>query len=634
MRLLFFTNDFPSPWLPGKGTFNFELVRSLAVHHQMQVVTPISWLDDLSNSQQVPLPVKASRYEARGDIPCHYPRYYYVPKVCRRWYHRFLWQSVKATLWRELHDFRPQAVISYWTHPDGTVAVRYARAIGAKAFVMVGGSDVLLCSPGSRRSRLIADTLKAADGVFAVSRHLRERVISLGVTPERVHVIYRGVDRQRFAPGDPRAARERLRLASDSAILAYVGRLEAVKGLDILLRAAARLRQRGIRFELALVGDGSERRNLERLSTDLDLSATVRFVGSVPHADLADWYRAADWTVLTSHSEGIPNVLLESHACGTPFVATRVGGVPEIAIDGIDRLVAPADPDALADELAAAIAAPSENRDELADRVCSLEDTALAMTRAIHRGESTTPLGAHQEVASTGASISTHAVRSFRANPLRQVLRRGLAAILPKRMFLVGGSRRSGQICLTFDDGPHPEFTPPLLDALARHNVKATFFVIGREAERYPEIVRRIAAEGHILGNHTWSHPDPRTMTSRELTDEVRRTAKLLFELTGIDGLPFRPPRGKVTAPQMWDMWRRGQTIVLWNNDPRDYAQQTHGELSATLRAHPPQSGDIVLLHDSHPHAASAVNDIVRDVRARGLSFATPLDWLATESSA
>src|SRR5207249_7793994 len=104
-------------------------------------------------------------------------------------------------------------------------------------------------------------------------------------------------------------------------------------------------------FRLCLVGEGPLRRSLESESSNRDLSDVVSFVGPRPQAQLPDWYRAADVTVLPSRSEGIPNVLRESLACGTPFVATRVGGIPEIANGHAAQLVPPGNSSALAEAI-------------------------------------------------------------------------------------------------------------------------------------------------------------------------------------------------------------------------------------------------------------------------------------------
>jgi glycosyltransferase involved in cell wall biosynthesis len=124
-----------------------------------------------------------------------------------------------------------------------------------------------------------------------------------------------------------------------------------VKGVDTLLRAVQRVQSHHTGVRLYLVGDGPLRKQLEATTLRLGIKDCVCFAGSVPHAALAHWYRAADYTVLSSDSEGIPNVLLESHACGTPFVATAVGGVPEIAIPGVDHLVPSGNATELADSL-------------------------------------------------------------------------------------------------------------------------------------------------------------------------------------------------------------------------------------------------------------------------------------------
>lgn len=125
-------------------------------------------------------------------------------------------------------------------------------------------------------------------------------------------------------------------------MLLFVGNLVAIKGLDVLLRACELL-ARDFEYSCFLIGDGPLRGNLERDVARAGLTDRVRFVGPRPHAQLPDWYRAADVFVLPSRSEGVPNVLLEAAACGTPFVASRVGGIPEIAHLGESRLVPPGD---------------------------------------------------------------------------------------------------------------------------------------------------------------------------------------------------------------------------------------------------------------------------------------------------
>lgn len=350
MRLLLYTNVFPNPVLPTKGTFNRQLARALAVEHDLRVITPVSWVEELKAGKSI-------RRDVVDGIEVRYPRFVYPPKVGREHFGWWLWHSSRRTAESLFKEWRPEAVVAYWSHPDGEVAVRLAQGLGVPGVVMVGGSDVnLLMKAGRRRAKILA-VLNAADAVVTVSRDLRTTLLAAGIPAEKICVIDRGVDAGTFFPGDRVEARRRLGLPVDGRLILWVGRMVEVKGLDVLLSACSELKTRGESFRVQLVGDGGLRKALEARSVALGLGDVVGFAGSKSHDALPDWYRAADLTVLPSLTEGIPNVLRESLACGTPFVASRVGGIPEL-VGGIeDRcpLVPPGDPVALADALAMAL---------------------------------------------------------------------------------------------------------------------------------------------------------------------------------------------------------------------------------------------------------------------------------------
>jgi peptidoglycan-N-acetylglucosamine deacetylase len=212
---------------------------------------------------------------------------------------------------------------------------------------------------------------------------------------------------------------------------------------------------------------------------------------------------------------------------------------------------------------------------------------------------------------------------------VRQTVRAGLARLLPRRMYIVRGPRRLRTICLTFDDGPAAETTPRVLDVLAAEGARATFFVIGREAAAHPDLVRRIAAEGHALGHHSYHHSPPHQTSSAALLAEVRQSRELLQQITGQAPSLFRPPLGKLTSGKLAGLWGLRQTVVLWNRDPRDYACQSARELENWFSSSVLRGGDIVLLHDNRPFAADVLSGVIRRVRAQGLDFATLNDWLA-----
>ncbi|MGD9855178.1 MAG: glycosyltransferase, partial [Planctomycetaceae bacterium] len=191
------------------------------------------------------------------------------------------------------------------------------------------------------------------------------KVIELGINPQNVHAIEQGINPDLFFPGNWRAARRQLatrhpQLNEHRPMLLWVGRMVHVKRLDVLLAAASALRRRGREFVLCLAGDGPLRDRIARMVSDRQLSDCVHFVGPLPPESLGEWYRAADVTVLSSESEGLPNVLRESLACGTPFVSTDVGSVREIADERYAVLAPSGDSQTLADGVEVVLNGPHQ----------------------------------------------------------------------------------------------------------------------------------------------------------------------------------------------------------------------------------------------------------------------------------
>lgn len=150
---------------------------------------------------------------------------------------------------------------------------------------------------------------------------------------------------------------------------------------------------------------------------------------------------------------------------------------------------------------------------------------------------------------------------------------------------------------LTFDDGPHPEYTPRLLDILAAHGAKATFFVVGAAVRAHPELTRRIASEGHALANHTWDHRSMPTLTRVQRLEQLRRCAHALAPYGGDHHL-FRPPFGNQSLASRLDALRLGYEVVTWSYHCLDWLEHDAEFLSARL-AERLRPGSIVLLHDA-----------------------------------
>ena len=134
------------------------------------------------------------------------------------------------------------------------------------------------------------------------------------------------------------------------------------------------------------------------------------------------------------------------------------------------------------------------------------------------------------------------------------------------------GLSDSPYIAMTFDDGPHPKNTPRLLDMLRQRNIKATFYVIGTNVKMYPEITRRIVAEGHEIGNHTWTHPNLTTLSDSQVRSQMVATRDQIVQATGVMPRTVRPPYGALLTRQREMLFNEfGYPTIMWSVDPRDW---------------------------------------------------------------
>jgi peptidoglycan/xylan/chitin deacetylase (PgdA/CDA1 family) len=191
---------------------------------------------------------------------------------------------------------------------------------------------------------------------------------------------------------------------------------------------------------------------------------------------------------------------------------------------------------------------------------------------------------------------------------------------------------KAGECAITFDDGPGPH-TPLLLDLLAERKLHATFFVLGEHAKRYPEMIRRMVADGHEVENHSWDHPDMRKLDEAARRKEIEDTVALLKSL-GADPKFFRPPYGAYD-PALVDLARKdGLEVVLWSRDSEDWRYHTVSALEANIL--PPGRGasGIFLFHDIHDTTIAAMAGVLDDLKGRGCSFVTISDYRIAKAKA
>lgn len=187
---------------------------------------------------------------------------------------------------------------------------------------------------------------------------------------------------------------------------------------------------------------------------------------------------------------------------------------------------------------------------------------------------------------------------------------------------------QSDCIMLTFDDGPHPVYTPQVLNILDAHGAKGVFFVIGDAAEKEPELVRQIYLRGHVLANHTYTHLNEcrgGTFSFRRCLKEVMQCSQIVRWITGMETSLFRPPRGEVNLRNVAAAWSSDHKVVNWSLQGGEWgcrAKETADTIACYLmdRVRP---RDIILLHDNNEKVLPVLDRLLPHVRERGLGFAT-----------
>lgn len=178
-------------------------------------------------------------------------------------------------------------------------------------------------------------------------------------------------------------------------------------------------------------------------------------------------------------------------------------------------------------------------------------------------------------------------------------------------------------LALTFDDGPHPKHTPRLLDILRQYGVKATFFVVGRNVEKYPDLAQRIVSEGHQIGNHTMTHPNLTKLRRKKFDSEIKETSTIIEAYTGKKPTCIRPPYGsldmKVEAI-LKNLY--GLNIILWSVDPEDWKKPGASEIARRLIGGA-KPGAILLAHDIHEQTIDAMPEVLSNLLQQGYKFGT-----------
>ncbi len=338
IRLLTFTNLYPSDERPRHGIFVEERLRRLVESGRVSasVIVPVAGTFRTRTAERHGLCVSYVGFPAI--------------RVVTSWINPLLLaRCARAAVAEHVGRFGSFDILdAHYFYPDGVAGVRLARHFGRPAVITARGSDINVAAREPVAGAWIRWAARRCAAMIAVSEALRAAMIARGLPAGAITVLRNGVDLGRFRPLDRAAARASLGLTGP--LLLSVGNLVPEKGHDLAIRALAQLPA----VRLVIIGSGPQRAGLKRLASALAVADRLRWIAPVSQDELVRYYSAADLCLLCSSREGMPNVVLESLACGTPVVATAVGGVPEIVSAPAAGVVVAR---RIPDELAAACAA-------------------------------------------------------------------------------------------------------------------------------------------------------------------------------------------------------------------------------------------------------------------------------------
>lgn len=362
MRVLVMSSTFPSSTEPTRGVFIRERIRRLARRCDVVVVAPVPWFpfNRWIRKERALVP----RVERQDGLTVYHPRFLSLPRYGKFLDGTLYFLSLIPFLARLRKGFPFEVIDAHFAYPDGVAATLLARLFRRPVVITLRGSIVRLAGYRLHRPQL-RWALRRADRLIAVSDALRRVAVDLGSSADRIRIIPNGVDAAAFTPSDRTEARRLCGLPEAGPVLVTVAGIYEGKGqLDVIEALPDLIRSYPGSVYVVVGGPRpgeSYLRRLKERGRELGLAGHLRFPGARPHDELPRWFNAADVSVLATRSEGWPNVLLESLACGTPVVAAKVGGVPEIVRDGQDGILYPSgDRTALAAALRQSLACPSD----------------------------------------------------------------------------------------------------------------------------------------------------------------------------------------------------------------------------------------------------------------------------------
>lgn len=325
MRLLLVSMLYPSSARPTRAMFNYHHLRGIReLGHDVAVISPEKTLPGMRLLKGSSVPPASEVFDG---VTVWHPTFYHLPVVGRHFQHLFYRGFVQGTFRKVVKAFRPDHVLIGFAYPDAAAVGPLCEEMELPWSVAVLGSDYHVRRHQRRIKDVLFETLHQAPVIFCPGKALKLAMVDGGIPAGKILDFRNGVDRSIFMPAD---------VVRQPYVL-FVGNLVAVKGVDRLLDAWARLGRRDL--TLRLVGGGPLRDSLRRRCRELGIERDVEFLDPLPQKEIARQMQRATLLCLPSHSEGMPNVVLEALACGTPVVGSPAGEIPYLIEPGRNGFV-------------------------------------------------------------------------------------------------------------------------------------------------------------------------------------------------------------------------------------------------------------------------------------------------------
>lgn len=348
IKTLLFSSLYPNAVASHHGIFVETRLRHLLASGEIEtkVVAPVPWFPSANpNFGAYADYARVPKQENRHDINIFHPRYPLLPKIGMNLAPISLAAAsmpIIKQLIRQGRDF--DIIDAHYFYPDGVAAAFIGRQLGKPVVITARGSDINQIPQHNIPRKMIRWAANQAAGLITVCQALKDAMVDLGISPDKIVSLRNGVDLNLFQPIDRESQRTGFGIKHPT--LLSVGHLIPRKGHDLVIQSLPMLPE----FRLLIAGNGPEQDKLTQLANRLNVANRVTFLGALAQNELKNYYGAVDALVLASSREGWANVLLEAMACGTPVIASNVWGTPEVvASSAAGILMAERSPQGIAD---------------------------------------------------------------------------------------------------------------------------------------------------------------------------------------------------------------------------------------------------------------------------------------------